>query len=189
MRVSFRYKLMLSYILILFVIGGSVYFYLNSTLTNSFTSTLGDNLLSQTRLAALMLSEDAESLRDIPSVAVRIGKTVDARVTILSRNGIVIGDSEVKREALKNLENHLSRPEVQEALQKGIGRAVRYSATLRHDMLYTAAIMPPGGKIDGVVRLALPLSALHSVRSGIHKTLGTALFLSFILTLIFSYIL
>ena len=45
MRISFRYKLMLSYLLILLVMGGSVYFYLNRTLETSIVSTLTENLL------------------------------------------------------------------------------------------------------------------------------------------------
>jgi two-component system phosphate regulon sensor histidine kinase PhoR len=190
MRVTFRFKLMFSYLLILLVMAGSVYLYLNSTMQNSIVSSLTDNLLSQTRLAALMLGREVDTLRhDAPPLAAKLGQTLTARVTIISADGTVVGDSEVKPADLKDLENHINRPEVQEALKAGIGRAVRYSATLKHDMLYTAAVFGNDGRIDGIVRLALPLSSLQSLRSGLHKTLGTALLVSFLLTLIFSYIL
>lgn len=190
MRISFRFKLMLSYLLILLVMGGSVYFYLNNSLQNSIVASLTDNLLSQTRLAALMLNRNLSSLQqDAPPLAAKLGETLTARVTIISADGTVVGDSQVKPAELRELENHLSRPEVQDALKSGSGRAVRYSATVRHDMLYTAATFGTDGHIAGVVRLALPLSTLQSVRSGLHKTLGSALLLSFLLTLIFSYIL
>jgi two-component system phosphate regulon sensor histidine kinase PhoR len=190
MRISFRFKLMLSYLLILLVMAGSAYLYLNSTLQSSIVSSLTENLLSQTRLAALMLSRELNTLqRDAPPLATKLGKTLTARVTIISADGAVAGDSEVKPEALKELENHLGRPEVQEALKSGIGRAVRYSATLKHEMLYTAATFGNDGQVAGVVRLALPLSNLQSTRSGLHKTLGSALLVSFLLTLIFSYLL
>jgi two-component system phosphate regulon sensor histidine kinase PhoR len=190
MRISFRFKLMLSYLLILLVMGGSVYIYLNKTLQESIVSSLTDNLLSQTRLAALMLSRNLGNLQqDAPQLAAQLGKTVTARVTIISADGTVAGDSEVKPEQLRDLENHLQRPEVQDALKEGIGRAVRYSATLRHEMLYTAATLVSDGHVAGIVRLALPLSSLQSLRSGLHRTLGSALLLSFLLTVIFSYIL
>lgn len=190
MRISFRFKLMLSYLLILLVMGGSVYFYLNNSLQSSIVASLTDNLLSQTRLAALMLNRNSGSLQqDAPLLAAKLGETLTARVTIISADGAVAGDSEVKPAELSELENHLTRPEVQEALKKGTGRAVRYSATVRHDMLYTAATFGNNGHIAGIVRLALPLSTLQNVRSGLHKTLGSALLLSFLLTLIFSYIL
>jgi len=189
MRISFRYKLMLSYLLILLVMGGSVYFYLNRTLETSIIATLTEHQVSQTRLASLMLSRDGADQKDPQALAIKLGKTVTARVTIMSPDGSVVGDSEVKKSQLGGLENHLNRPEVQLALLNGSGTAVRYSSTLRHDMLYTAAVINADGHVDGVVRLALPLSALNGLRSGLHKTLGTALFISFLLTLVFSYIL
>lgn len=190
MRISFRLKLMLSYLLILLVMGGSVYLYLNQALQSSIVSSLTENLLSQTRLASLMLSRNMSDLKqDAPSLAAQLGKTLSARVTIISADGTVAGDSEVKPEELRDLENHLQRPEVQDALKNGIGQAVRYSATLRHEMLYTAATFANDSNAAGIVRLALPLSALQSLRSGLHKTLGSALLLSFLLTVIFSYIL
>jgi len=190
MRISFRFKLMLSYLLILLVMGGSVYFYLNNSLQSSIVASLTDNLLSQTRLAALMLNRNSSSLQqDAPLLAAKLGETLTARVTIISADGTVAGDSQVQPAELGGLENHLSRPEVQEALKNGTGRAVRYSATVRHDMLYTAATFGNDGHIAGIVRLALPLSTLQNVRSGLHKTLGSALLLSFLLTLIFSFIL
>ena len=189
MRISFRSKLMLSYLLLLLVMGGSVFFYLNSTLEKSIVATLTDNLLSQTRLASLMLSRNSTGQNDLQALAGKLGDTVTARVTILSPEGTVVGDSEVKQAELGELENHLNRPEIQGALQHGTGTSVRYSATVRHEMLYTAAAITSNGRVDGVVRLALPLSALNNLSSGLHKTLGTALLLSFLLTLIFSYIL
>ncbi len=190
MRISFRFKLMISYLLILVVMGGSAYIYLNSTLQSSIVTSLTDNLLSQTRLAALMLSRNLNILQnDAPPLAAKLGETLTARVTIISLDGRVAGDSEVKPNDLKELENHLYRPEVQDALKSGTGRAVRYSATLRHEMLYTAATFGNDGHVAGVVRLALPLSTLQGLRSGLHKTLGSALLVSFLLTLVFSYIL
>lgn len=188
MRISFRYKLMLSYLLLLLVMGGAAYYYLNKTLESSIVATLTEHQLSQARLAALMLSRNGASTSMQP-LAVRLGETVTARVTLIATDGTVLADSEVKPDDLGGLENHLGRPEVQGALRNGTGTAIRYSATLRHDMLYTAAVIVANGRIDGIVRLALPLSTLTVLRSGLHQTLGTALLLSFLLTLIFSYIL
>ncbi len=119
MRISFRFKLMLSYLLLLIVMGGSAYFYLNNTLQSSVISTLTDNLHSQTRLAALMLSRNLSSLeQDAPPLAISLGATLSERVTIISADGRVVGDSEVKPADLQALENHSGRPEIQDALSK-----------------------------------------------------------------------
>ncbi len=71
------------------------------------------------------------------------------RVTVLSTTGKVLFDSFV--EEYQNLENHFYRPEVQQALHKGEGRAVRHSASTYLDYYYFA------NKFDNYfVRSALP---------------------------------
>jgi len=115
MRISFRYKLMLSYLLILLVMGGAVFLYLNRTLENTVVATLTDNLLSQTRLASLMLSRDGADQKDLQALARKLGDAVTARVTIISPDGTVVADSEVKDSELKELETHINTTEVQMA--------------------------------------------------------------------------
>lgn len=56
-----------------------------------------------------------------------LGPDQDVRVTIISREGRVVFDSEVSD--LENMENHLSRPEVQEAIRNGKGSNIRDSET------------------------------------------------------------
>ena len=47
----------------------------------------------------------------------------------------MLGDS---AESSVTMENHAGRPEVMEAIKKGSGSAIRYSTTVRYDMLYRA---------------------------------------------------
>lgn len=188
MRISFRYKLMLSYLLIILVMGGSIFFYLNRTLESSIITTLTEHQLSQARLAALMLARHDAEQNDMQALAVKIGEAITARVTIISPDGTVIGDSGVAPSELKKVENHRNRPEVQDAFKNGTGTAVRYSSTVHQDMLYTALALKSPGSFDGVIRLALPLSVLKSLNSGLHRILGSALLISFLLTLVFSAI-
>ncbi len=56
-----------------------------------------------------------------------------SRVTLVDAKGIVFADSEKE---ITGLENHLYRPEIQEARLRGKGKFVRYSSTLGVDMLY-----------------------------------------------------
>ena len=64
------------------------------------------------------------------------------------------------------MENHLNRPEIQEARLKGKGSSIRYSTTIGVDMLYVAVPVKTGEAITGYVRLARPL---YDVRSTIEK--------------------
>jgi two-component system phosphate regulon sensor histidine kinase PhoR len=89
---------------------------------------------------------------------------------------------------LAQLENHLQRPEVQEALKHGSGSAVRYSDTLRTSMLYSAMTYGSGAAA-GVIRLAMPLEYLASARNTLHSMVGGATVVTILIALLFSYIL
>lgn len=72
------------------------------------------------------------------------------RVTFLSADGAVLGDSETDASAM---ENHASREEVAEALASGEGSAVRDSATLGYDSVYYCRAFEREGQTY-LVRLA-----------------------------------
>ncbi|MBN1774545.1 MAG: HAMP domain-containing protein [Deltaproteobacteria bacterium] len=87
--------------------------------------------------------------------------TAEARVTIVGRDGSVWGDSELPPEQLARVENHGTRVEVRDALERGHGSATRHSTTLGHRMMYVAAPFPADAAPPvGVVRLAVPLTAV-----------------------------
>ncbi|MHB8844096.1 MAG: sensor histidine kinase [Nitrospirota bacterium] len=77
-----------------------------------------------------------------------------ARVTIIRLDGTVIGDSD---SASARMENHAGRPEVQRAALNGTGMYIRYSDTVKHDLLYVAFRAASQGKPAGYVRLSIPL--------------------------------
>ncbi|MBN1462712.1 MAG: two-component sensor histidine kinase [Paludibacteraceae bacterium] len=58
------------------------------------------------------------------------------RVTILNNDGSVFYDSYVAHN--KQLENHLSRPEIQQALKNDFGSAIRHSSSTGEDFFYVA---------------------------------------------------
>lgn len=190
MKFSIRLKLFATYLLLLAVMSGAHYGYLHHFLPGEMTITQRENLLGQTRLAALAAGREIGELRrDAPRVAAQIGRTVTARVTIIAQDGTVAGDSEVPERQLAGLENHGTRPEVLEALRSGSGSATRYSATLRTDMLYTAVPLTIGTTPSGVIRLALPLSAVDKTVTGMKTTLWVSLLVALGLAIAFSTIL
>ncbi|MGA7159458.1 MAG: ATP-binding protein [Bacteroidota bacterium] len=67
-----------------------------------------------------------------------LADVLGARVTLISGDGTVVVDSDVPFEKLSAVENHLRRPEVQEALSNAIGVNIRHSATVGRDFLYVA---------------------------------------------------
>ena len=117
-----------------------------------------------------------------------MGDLIGARVTLIARDGRVVGDSAEPFEALGTLENHAGRPEILGATATGLGTARRASATLDIDMLYVAA--PVTHETVAFVRMALPLSdvrqQLGTVLTATLMALGLALVgaagLAFLLT-------
>ena len=70
--------------------------------------------------------------------------------------------------ASRAMENHAQRPEVVEARDGGLGRARRYSATLKIDMLYVA--VPVQHPAIAFVRVALPLTDVApAAAAGAHR--------------------
>jgi two-component system phosphate regulon sensor histidine kinase PhoR len=190
MKLAIRWKLMGSYLLLLFSVVGALYGYLRPNLERQLVDSIRDNLRSEAGLAALMTSREIHNLdADAPSVAAQIGQRINARVTLMTAEGRVVGDSEISGVELASLENHRERPEVHDALHGGFGSAVRYSTTVRTQMLYVAV---PGTSSAGealVIRLALPLSAVDQSRSGLRTVLGVALLLAALLSLGLSFLL
>jgi len=61
----------------------------------------------------------------VDSLANAAGGALGHRVTLIDSSGTVVGDSEFDPPALERLENHLTRPEIQEALRTGSGQSRR----------------------------------------------------------------
>jgi two-component system phosphate regulon sensor histidine kinase PhoR len=94
-----------------------------------------------------------------------------SRVTLIAPDGLVLADSEVASVDLARLENHRDRPEVRTALQGGVGRHLRTSVSIHTPLLYVALPVRDGDRTVGVLRLALPLSAIASSYDQINRVM------------------
>src|SRR5580765_3236557 len=104
------------------------------------------NLVSEARLASDLLSRRATapaaaSAAALDEEADRIGRLLDARVTLIAPDGRVVGDSSETLEGVAAMENHAQRPEVLAARATGVGRSRRHSDTLNIEMLYVAVVL------------------------------------------------
>lgn len=189
MKFTIRWKFLASHLLVALSMGGVLYAYLNHTLGNYMVGEIREGLLSEARLARLTAVKEIGAMsKDAPAAASAIARETRSRVTIISLAGEVLGDSEVRPAQLKELDNHLNRPEVREALKKGEGNAIRYSSTLRTQMLYVAFPFTAGGE-GGVLRLALPLSALDKTRGSLRTILAVSLAFATFISFLLSYVL
>lgn len=86
-----------------------------------------------------------------------LGKITSTRLTVILPSGKVLGDTE---EDPARMDNHADRPEIQEALAGKEGVSTRFSFTLGHNRMYVAVPVKSEGKIIGVVRASLPMTAI-----------------------------
>jgi len=189
LRINIHYKITIIFCLILAVILIGVFAYLNTTLKDYVFSRIETALTKEVMLAKLFLEKDFPGyprLKEVDDIADRAGEKLETRVTIIGLDGTVLGDSDLNGEELEAVENHLGRPEVQEALKSGIGQSKRFSTTVRKNMLYIAAVFGKDGP-QGVVRLSLPLSDVDMVSAKLKRILLYALLIAFLVSVLVSF--
>ena len=185
---SFKYKLIFSYIFIILVSLGFAAFYLDKNLEENSLQEIKASLINQAHLVVAQVSQDAlkkENAHLLETLVETLSSKIKCRLTIVNNQGGVLADSEKSESDVLKMESHSQRPEIKTALTDAIGEEVRYSSTLKMDMLYVALPLQDKGQIAGVVRLALPLTnvqkILFSVRKAIFLSLLFALGLAFVL--------
>jgi len=92
---------------------------------------------------------------DYPALARDWGTRLDVRVSLIDRNGRVVGDSSAPDERLGRLSNHLDRPEMMQARTEGWGQAYRRSDSTGERYYYLARRLDGAGDL-AFVRIALP---------------------------------
>lgn len=159
---SIQWRITIPFVLLALVIMGALGTFLASSTRSSQLDNLRSQLESEARITAEaslpgFLSQDEAGSLD--ALAKKLGEDITARVTIIARDGTVLGDSE---EDPASMENHATRPEVIDALIIGLGESTRYSITLGQRMMYVAVPIYYEGEVLGVARVSLPLDAVES---------------------------
>ncbi|PWB67387.1 MAG: hypothetical protein C3F14_02310 [Deltaproteobacteria bacterium] len=90
----------------------------------------------------------------------RLGKDLEIRLTIILPDGTVVADSTVGASRITAMENHADRPEVQAALSGKTGVSLRRSITMQEEERYLAVPILSAGRIVGIARTSIPVTAL-----------------------------
>src|SRR5262249_40608333 len=150
-----------------------------SAMQSDVNSQTEQKLVAEARLASELLERGGvplppqASIAEFDGEADRISALIGARVTFITADGRVLGDSAQTVEGVAAMDNHSARPEVVAARQRGLGVSRRLSETLKIEMLYVAvAVRHPA---IAFVRIALPLSDVRQQRRTVLTVTLTAL--------------
>ena len=160
---SIRWQITLPFACLILVAMVGLSAFLSNMVERYFIRDLEIHLENEARLLAknledpLLLQSPSETLDQlVKSWSVQL----KSRITVVDMEGNVLAESEADR---TQMENHLNRPEVQQALRQGKGSAIRYSETLQMKFLYTALLLTAeDGKPLGLLRVAYPLQQVET---------------------------
>ena len=96
------------------------------------------------------------------------------RITLISPDGQIQYESRADE---SRMDNHLSRPEIQSALQNGSGEAMRQSSTLGYDTYYYALRLQNGS----ILRVSMEIRNMYSI---FEKALPMVIVIGFLILLI-----
>ncbi len=163
MTFGVREKLFLVSLVLILVVGVTVGAYLENALRGWTESRIEAELFRHAHSVRELVEQTAaDNIEIADPVADRLGQATSARVTIILKDGQVIGDSDLTAEGVSMVENHAGRPEVVAALSEGRGVSRRYSTTVKTSMLYVA-VTYGGQPPQGVARAAMPLTEVDRV--------------------------
>ena len=183
---SIQWRIAIPFILLILFSMSILGYYLFDFLRDVQIDNLRDQLegeASLVRSSVLPLLADTEAAVKIDDLARESSRQIDARVTIIARDGTVWGDSEEDAIAM---ENHVDRPEVQSALSSGFGVSTRYSSTLNQMMMYVAVPIESEGEIRGVTRVALPLTEVDRSMNRLAVTVALAVGMATLFAIVMS---
>ena len=183
-----RLKVVFPFIVLTTAIFLALSIYLSNLISQVYEEAWRTNLEGETKLLAVEL----EPLFAVQATADRFEQLaqeyaahLDRRVTIIQVNGVVLADTGADP---KSMENHFTRPEVQQAMGGRTGFQVRHSETLNIDMMYVAVPIHEGEAVAGIARLAVPFVRLDSILANVRSALLVILAISLLLLLGFGYL-
>ncbi|MGD1153708.1 MAG: hypothetical protein ABR911_12675 [Syntrophales bacterium] len=174
-------KIFSSYLIVILLVIAVLDFFLTPKIRDIITKSIEDEMFGIARIITLMPVENIA--RNVPEIA----KQSNMRLTIIDPTGRVISDSQADAE---KMDNHLNRPEIQQAITTGYGKASRFSITLQESMLYVALPIKENAVIKGYIRLARPLTEVRESLDHLYHVIMLTLYIialpSLLLALIFS---
>ena len=183
MRRSILFKLFFGYFAIILALSALILFFSFRIIRAHYIETLAadlENLTVALKLEIKPLMEKGDP-RELDDFVKDIGEKLKTRITVVHSSGIVLADSENDP---KLMGNHGGRPEIAEAMKGTRGMSLRFSRTVRDEMLYVAVPLDRDGNIEGALRVSLFLKDIDRFLAGLRKNIIRIALVFFALSLL-----
>ena len=140
-------KFIVLFIVLFLSVGGIVYYWIKEF----YISELKDSLKQDIEILAYQLD-----IKDLDSLATKIRKKLNIRLTIISKDGDVLAESHFDK---STMDNHRQRKEITDADKSEYGFIIRHSKTIDKNLLYMAKKYNIDNKVI-YIRLAKELKSI-----------------------------
>lgn len=187
MKISFKLKLIFSYVFIIVISFGIIAFFLDRSLEANSLREITASLVTEARLVESIVTSRHIREADftyLDAAAKTLAARMACRLTVIDGNGNVLADSEKTRAEVRSMENHAYRPEVRAALAGNTGTDTHRSSALNIDMLYVAVPLTDEQGVAGILRLAIPLDSVQRTLLATRKAVISGFIFALALALI-----
>ncbi len=191
-RPGIKLRLVFSYLLIIAVSFGFAAYFLDKNLENHALQGIKSSLVNEAFLIKSQIPYEKLKSQGYPSLQNQIktlASKIKSRLTVIDRSGMVMADSDVEDNKIAYMENHADRPEIKIAFGGNIGEQIRYSSTLKINMLYVAMPLAWPQGVNAVLRIALPLVHIQQQLREIRKAIIISVLLAVGLAIVLGSIL
>ena len=131
-----------------------------SSINNHYIDSLAHGLKNYAILLKNYNLFQSENITQLNEKINKLAATVDFRITIIDEKGVVLADSE---ENPQNMENHYYRPEIKQVRSGGYGQSLRFSETVKRNMLYVAIPSGDNNTDSPVIRVSMFVEQIYNI--------------------------
>ena len=179
--------MLLQYILLIIIIVSVLSFIAYQIIKKNYINNLTNELVNEALIIKDLTFNDYinNDVNNISNKVNQLGKNINKRVTIIKADGTVIADSEKN---YFDMENHINRPEIIQAMNGLVSSSIRFSNTLKLNMLYVAVPIKNNEEIIGVYRVSVWLKDIKEVIKGFKSKIFLLAIVIIIITFFLAYI-
>ena len=162
MKRSVFLKTFSGYLLITLLLSVLILLFTFATIKDHYIQTLTNdlkNLATTLKLEVIPLLKE-NKFDKLDTLVKGLGAEIKTRITVIAPDGMVLADSEKDPKAM---ENHSRRLEIIQALEGKTGKSLRFSRTIKEEMLYVAILINEEDTVLGVLRVSLFLSEINGL--------------------------